>query len=206
MGCKLLNSDLSLQTSCIQPFPTLFNQLLDIEYLKMRMPRLKYWGMRPLFLNSAKPEEVQVISGACIMVKREVFEKVRGFSEDYFMYTEDIDLCYRINQAGCKNYYIGEAAVIHHGGGSSKSQEATFSNAAILRESVFTFLEKTRGKAVANCYKWTMMLSAAARLVILKTLTMIIERESLAFTLKKWKMVFRWATGLEKPFLGIPLK
>jgi len=172
----------------------------------MRTPGLKWWGIKPLFANVGEAEEVQVISGACIMVKREVFEKVKGFSEDYFMYTEDIDLCYKISHAGYKNYYIGKATVIHHGRGSSRSRESTFSSAAILRESVFIFLEKTRGKIVARCYKRAMMLSAAARLIILKTLIMIIKRESLGFALKKWEMVFRWASGLEKPVLGIPLK
>ena len=119
VGCKLLNSDLSLQTSCIQPYPTILNQVLDIEYLKLRCPKLKLWGIWPLFHNNGNPEEIEVVSGACIMIKRNTFDKVEQFSTDYFMYTEDIDLCYKINQAGYKIYYIDDANIIHHGGGST---------------------------------------------------------------------------------------
>ena len=49
VGCKLLNTDLSTQTSCIQKFPTIFNQLLDVEYLRSRWPSSGLWGIAPLF-------------------------------------------------------------------------------------------------------------------------------------------------------------
>jgi hypothetical protein len=51
VGPRLLNSDLSLQTTCIQAFPTFWNLLLDIDWLKHRFPRWRIWGMRPLFSN-----------------------------------------------------------------------------------------------------------------------------------------------------------
>ena len=206
VGCKLLNSDLSLQTSCIQPFPTIVNQLFDIEYIKMKTPGLKLWGIRPLFSNNGNPEEVQVISGACVMVKREVFEKIGGFSEDYFMYAEDIDLCYKINHAGYKNYYVGAATIIHHGGGSSKEQDKSYFGAALMREAVFVYLKKTKGKVVANSYKYTLMVSSVLRLLILKILMTLFKDKSLRGTMKKWEMVFRWTIGLEKQALGSLLR
>src|SRR6202049_4318687 len=87
LGCRLLNSDLSIQTSCIQPFPTILNQGADTELLRQRFPRLKVWGMRPLFdPDHGEPVEVEAVSGACQMIRREVFEKVGLFSTDYFMY------------------------------------------------------------------------------------------------------------------------
>ena len=54
-----------------------------------------------------------------MMIRREVFEKVNGFDEDFFMYGEDIDLSIRINQAGYKNYYLGNITVTHLKGGST---------------------------------------------------------------------------------------
>jgi GT2 family glycosyltransferase len=62
---------------------------------------------------------VEVLSGAFIMIKREVFEKVNGFDETFFMYGEDIDLSLRITQLGYKNYYLGKISVIHLKGGST---------------------------------------------------------------------------------------
>ena len=62
---------------------------------------------------------VDVLSGAFMMVKREIFEKVNGFDESFFMYGEDIDLSLRITQRGYKNYYLGKLSVTHLKGGST---------------------------------------------------------------------------------------
>ena len=63
---------------------------------------------------------VDVLSGAFMMVRRQVFEIANGFDEDFFMYGEDIDLCVRMDQLGYKNYYLGSISVTHLKGGSTK--------------------------------------------------------------------------------------
>lgn len=63
--------------------------------------------------------EVEVITGAFLLVKREVYEKIGGLDETYFMYGEDIDLCYTLLRNGYKNYYYGEASLLHHKGEST---------------------------------------------------------------------------------------
>ncbi len=62
---------------------------------------------------------VEVLSGAFMMMKRTVFEKVNGFDESFFMYGEDIDLSLRISQLGFKNYYLGKISITHLKGGST---------------------------------------------------------------------------------------
>jgi len=62
---------------------------------------------------------VEVLSGAFMMIKRTVFEKVKGFDETFFMYGEDIDLSLRISQLGYKNYYLGKISITHLKGGST---------------------------------------------------------------------------------------
>ena len=62
---------------------------------------------------------VEVLSGAFMMIRREVFEKIGGFDEDFFMYGEDIDLGIRITRSGYKNYYLGSISVTHLKGGST---------------------------------------------------------------------------------------
>lgn len=74
-----------------------------------------YEGHLPEKENNA----VEVLSGAFMMIRREVFEKVNGFDERFFMYGEDIDLSIRILQAGYKNYYLGSITVTHLKGGST---------------------------------------------------------------------------------------
>ena len=70
-------------------------------------------------LPESENNPVDVLSGAFMMVKREVFEKVNGFDESFFMYGEDIDLSLRITQEGYKNYYLGKISVTHLKGGST---------------------------------------------------------------------------------------
>jgi len=92
VGCKLLNADGSLQTSCVQAFPTILNQLTDVEALKLRFPSLRMWGISCLFQNTKQIASVEVVSGACMMIRRKTFEAVALFTTDYFMYCEDVDL------------------------------------------------------------------------------------------------------------------
>ena len=84
MGCKLLNSDGTVQTSCIQSIPTILNQVLDSEVSRAKWPRSPLWGMAPLYNESENPEEVEAITGACIMLKRTVFERRRALQRRLF--------------------------------------------------------------------------------------------------------------------------
>jgi GT2 family glycosyltransferase len=115
VGCRLINTDGSLQTSSILPFPTILNHALNYEPLRLLFPRFPLWGIRPLFERADPQFTVQAVSGACIMVRRDVFEEIGMFSTDYFMYSEDIDLCQKIGMAGYKVYFVRTASIIHHG-------------------------------------------------------------------------------------------
>lgn len=67
--------------------------------------------------------EVDVITGAFLLVKKEVYQKVGGLDEAYFMYGEDIDLCYTLLRSGFKNFYYGKASILHHKGESTVKNE-----------------------------------------------------------------------------------
>ncbi|MEI8346485.1 MAG: glycosyltransferase family 2 protein, partial [Pseudomonadota bacterium] len=144
LGCKLLNTDRTIQTSCIHSFPSIVNQMLDSEFLRRKIPTSFLWGIAPLFNNNQVPSLVDAISGACIMMERKVFEQIGKFSEEYFMFTEDIDLCYKAKKAGYLNYYVPEASIVHHGGGSSQEAKCNFA-VVMMRESMYQFLMKTKG-------------------------------------------------------------
>ena len=92
----------------------------------------KLFGLTAIFPGSKKiakyyqshlPENennpVDILSGAFMMIKRTVFEKVNGFDETFFMYGEDIDLSLRISQLGYINYYLGKISITHLKGGST---------------------------------------------------------------------------------------
>jgi hypothetical protein len=199
VGARLLNTDGSLQTSCIQSFPTVLNQALDAEWLRRIFPRSHLWGMKPLFQETQIPSPVEVISGACIMIKRSVFQHVSGFDERYFMYSEDLDLCWRVRQAGFDCMYVPDAQIVHHGGGSSNSARNMFSN-VMTRESVFRFLKFHRGRPVAWCYRAAMGISSLVRLPLIVTVNgtrRLVEKKIRQGSFRKWIAILRWSIGLE---------
>jgi hypothetical protein len=71
-------------------------------------------------LSENEQQVVDILSGAFMLVKKEVLDKTGGFDEQYFMYGEDIDLSYRIQQLGYKNYYLPDCIIIHFKGESTR--------------------------------------------------------------------------------------
>ena len=63
--------------------------------------------------------EVDVITGAFLLIKKDIFKKMGGLDETYFMYGEDIDMCYTLLNQGFKNYYYGKHSILHHKGEST---------------------------------------------------------------------------------------
>jgi GT2 family glycosyltransferase len=198
VGCRLLNSDGTVQSSCIQAMPTILNKVLDSDFLRMTCPKSHLWGMAALFEESVKPREVEAISGACLMVKRTAFEQVGGFSEDYFMYAEDIDLSYKIRKAGYKNYYVPNVSVVHHGGSSSDKGPTAFS-AVMMPEATWRFFRKTRGRMYGFGFKLGMLISAVSRLILLALVSPIWLNASRGrrwtSSVHKWVAVLRWSVN-----------
>ena len=199
VGCKLLNSDHTVQLSSIQRYPTILNQAIDAEYLRLRWPGCPLWNIAPLFSDNVKVMKVDVIPGACMLLRRSVFEKAGLFTEDYFMYAEDLDLNYKVKAAGFTNYYVGETAIIHHGGRSSSRQKVSQWATLMKHRAMTKLFRRTRGSAYAVGYRVAMGGVAVGRLVILTLLSPLerveADRESRSFSVEKWKTVFKWAVG-----------
>ena len=159
----------------------------------------------PLFYYRGTPDPVEVISGACLMVKSAAFRTVGMFSPEYFMYGEDLDLCYRIARAGFRAYYVGEATIIHHGGASTKKSNVSHFNSVAKRESIALFFRKHGGKWKAFSYRYSMLGVSILRLFILATLFpagIVVHRAgSLAYAFTKWRKVLSWSLGFGEPAL-----
>lgn len=90
-------------------------------------PKSKRFGRYHLgYLDKEKTHEVEVLSGAFMLMRREALEKTGLLDETFFMYGEDIDLSYRIIQAGYKNYYFPETKIIHYKGESTKKSSLNY--------------------------------------------------------------------------------
>jgi GT2 family glycosyltransferase len=201
IGCKLLNSDLSIQTSCIQTFPTIPNQLLDYEYLRLRWPSCYFWDIGALFSESNQPVSVEVISGACMLLRRDVFERAGMFTVDYFMYAEDLDLCYKVKSLGFRNYYIGQAQVIHHGGRSSNLVNVSNWSIIMRFKAVHKFCVKRQGSLYGSLFRATMGTAALFRVVLLSLAKPFARNDLRKQTIKqstsKWWAVLKWSYGVD---------
>jgi GT2 family glycosyltransferase len=189
MGCRLLNGDLSLQTSCIMLFPTISNTVFQSEFFRMRWPKL--FGIGPLYSKTSKPAKVEAVSGACMLVKREVFDRVGMFSEDYFMYAEDLDLCFKVSRAGLTNYYLGDGVIIHYAG---KSSAPEWQIVAKLKSDL-RFLSKNYGSAYATAFRAAMIFNAGARLMLVNVVStfhrMARKGPELAEVQAKWNAILK---------------
>jgi GT2 family glycosyltransferase len=139
VGCKLLNPDGSLQTSC-KGFPSIWNFFEESFFLYLLFPHSKIFGH--YYLNGFKYDRimpVDMVSGACFMVRRDTFENVGLFDESYYFYGEETDFCFRAKQLGRQTYFFPDAEVIHYGGGSQGNSREHFK---ILHEGIIHFTQK----------------------------------------------------------------
>lgn len=133
VGPRLLNPGGSPQTGGLA-FPNLWTLLAQAVPWRRRPAGRRRRGARGAVM------ECDWVTGACMMIRREVLDHIGLLDEDYFMYGEEKDLCYRAKQAGWKVGCVTDAEVIHHGG-QSADQAPVESYLAFL-DSQFRFLRK----------------------------------------------------------------
>lgn len=120
IGVRMINGDGEFLRESKRGFPNpvaSFNKLMGLSKL---FPRSKFFST--YYLEHIKEKEnnlVPVLAGAFMMLNRKVWEIIKGFDESFFMYGEDIDLSYRVQKAGFKNYYLGSITITHLKGKST---------------------------------------------------------------------------------------
>jgi GT2 family glycosyltransferase len=204
VGCRLLNCDFSVQTSCVQPFPTILNQIFGLEYFQRFRPTARLLGLSALFSKDGS-REVEVVSGACLMVKRQIFDSVGQFSTANFMYGEEADLCYKIRRAGWRVCHEGDAQIVHYGGQSTRKM-SNLSSEIMMRDSVFRLLYKFRGGTYAYCYRLALFVSAIVRLIVLSPLLLVpgrfLNRGRTMQARRKWSRIASWSLSLSRTGSG----
>jgi GT2 family glycosyltransferase len=194
VGCRFLNSDGSLQLSSVQAFPSVMNQLLANRWLQQWWPSTQ--GKEALYVKVPNAVwEVDVVSGAGLLMRKQVFEQVGGFSREYFMYAEEVDLCYRVHSANLKVLHCGDAQVVHFGGQSTRHCEEGYADLA-MRESIHQFLLRTQGATSAVLYRAALVVGAAFRVSIVGIALLFLRprrRRMALMVMRKWRRIARWA-------------
>lgn len=173
VGARLLNDDGSLQQSCY-PAPTLPGELARMFHIDALVPFGVYWMERwPV----TQPRDVDVIQGACLMLRRKVLDAVGLLDEGYFMYSEEVDLCTRVRRGGWRLFWVPSAQVIHYGGQSSK--QAATPMFVQLYASKILYFRTYYGAVTTILYKLILAAATLVRLA-LSPLALFEKREARA--------------------------
>ncbi|NNM94820.1 MAG: glycosyltransferase [Bacteroidia bacterium] len=127
LGVKMMNGKGEFLPESKRALPTPSVAFYKIFGLSALFPRSRRFGRYHLaYLPADAVNEVDILSGACMLIRKAVLDKTGLLDESFFMYGEDIDLSYRITQAGYKNYYFPETRIIHYKGESTKKRSANY--------------------------------------------------------------------------------
>lgn len=160
-GCKLLYEDGRLQPSCAR-FPTLASEFYIALGLDKLFPKSKIFGsylMTDWDYSDTRP--VDVIMGAFMLARADVIHKVGVMDEQFFMYSEEVDWCYRFQAAGWKIYFCPEVETVHLWGGSSKAVKVE--TLIRLYRARVQFFRKHYGNLKALLYKLILGFNALVR-------------------------------------------
>jgi hypothetical protein len=140
-GCKILNPDGTFQLPCRRSFPTPWVAFTKIFGLSALFPGSRLFGRYNLtYLDPDRTYQVDAVSGSFMMITRAAFERVGGLDESFFMYGEDLDWCYRVQESGFRVYYVHSTQIIHFKGESTKRSE--IDEIKLFYEAMELFVEK----------------------------------------------------------------
>ena len=174
-GAQLLNSNGSKQNS-IANFPSLATELLNKNLLRWLSPE-RFPGKER---NYSEPIEVDSVIGACMMVRREALDQVGFLDEDYFLFLEETDWCYRMKKAGWKIYHVPQAEVFHFQGRSAETDKMR-ARVEYFR-SRYHFFKKNRGS-----WQWFILLVGLLIRLGFEVLAMTVASSVSLFTFKSWR-------------------
>lgn len=127
LGVKMIDGKGKFLPESKRGLPTPDVAFYKIFGLSKFFPKSKVFGKYHLgFLDKDQVHEVDVLSGAFMLLRKSVLDKIGLLDEAFFMYGEDIDLSYRITKAGYKNYYYPETRIIHYKGESTKKGSVNY--------------------------------------------------------------------------------
>jgi GT2 family glycosyltransferase len=120
-GCKVLNADGTFQLACRRGFPTPWASFCKLFGLQGLFPKSRLFARYNLtYLSEDETYPVDALIGAFMIGPRHLIESVGGFDPSYFMYGEDLDLCYRIQHLGYSIQYVHATSIIHFKGESTR--------------------------------------------------------------------------------------
>lgn len=170
-GVRLVNPDGTFQAS-FTPYPTLWREFLVLSGLGRLLIRPTFPSCGPQIEQGAQRIDGYV-EGAYMMARREALDQVGGLDERIFMYAEDVDWCYRFDQAGWAVWYLPQASIVHYGGQSTRQRQGRM-EAELYRSRVVLF-HKHYGKGAAFWLKALIYAMTVVKIVVHRFLKYITQ-------------------------------
>ena len=165
LGPKLLNADKTFQHSCRRRLPNPLNSFFHLFGLARLFPKSKMATNYKRYADDSNvTEPAEILSGAAMFFRRQVYETVGGFDERFFMYGEDVDLCKRILDAAYKIMFVHTAEIIHLGGASSKKRKTK--SLINFYEAMWIYYDKHYHNQHIILFRWVIWLGIRARMYL----------------------------------------
>lgn len=172
LGIRMLDGSGKFLKESKRAFPGPATSLYKLAGLASLFPRSRVFSRYHLgHLDEKQTSEVDVLAGAFMMVKREVLERVGSFDEGFFMYGEDVDLSYRIQKAGYRNFYFAGSSIMHFKGESTR--KGTLNYVRMFYNAMSIFVRKHYGGSRAGIFNFLIHLAIWFRAVLTATGTFI---------------------------------
>ena len=149
VGPRVLSGDGTIQEQCRRRIPTPMAALLYFSGVARMFPKNpKLAGYLMTASDEHTTTEVDAVSGACLMVRRAVLDQIQGFDEEYYLYGEDMDFCWRTKLAGWKVIYHPAATITHFGGQGGTGKKRMYATIEWHR-AMWIFYRKHRAPRVS---------------------------------------------------------
>jgi GT2 family glycosyltransferase len=145
-GCKVLNADGTFQLACRRGFPTpwaSFCKLFGLQALFPNVPLFSRYNQT--WRSIDETYDVDALIGAFMFARRDVLQTTGGFDPAFFMYGEDLDLCYRIKQTGARVMYVHTTSIVHFKGESTK--RSSMDEVSVFYDAMKIFAQKHYGRS-----------------------------------------------------------
>ncbi|GEO09545.1 hypothetical protein SAE01_20410 [Segetibacter aerophilus] len=138
LGIRMIDGSGDFLPESKRSFPTPLTAFYKLAGLSSLFPESRIFSRYSLaYLNQHQNHEVDVLAGAFLLSRKEILLQLKGFDEAFFMYGEDIDLSYRIQKLGYKNYYFSESTIIHFKGESTRKGSLNYVKMFYMAMSIF---------------------------------------------------------------------
>ncbi len=151
-GCKILNPDGSYAPESKRSVPTIWAALTKLLGLHALFPKSRLFGQYYLsWLNEDEKAQIPVLSGSFMFWRTHLLQSLGGFDERFFMYGEDIDLSYRVQNTDYHIDYVPETSIIHYKGESTKKGDLRYIR--IFNEAMYLFFDKHHSSKYSALFK-----------------------------------------------------